>query len=192
MLEALYAEGGRARIIGVTGAPGSGKSSLIDAVTAELRRRRRTVAIVAVDPSSALTGGALLGDRIRMHRHTLDQGVLVRSMSSRGCPRRPGPGDHRRRRGPGRGGMGVRLRRDGRRGPGRRGHHARGRHHRSGVGTRASETTSRPSRPDSWRSPTSTSSTRRTSLMPAGRPPTAGDAAAGRRPAGRRPGSRRC
>jgi LAO/AO transport system kinase len=82
--EALYAEGGRARIIGVTGAPGSGKSSLIDAVTVELRRRQRTVAIVAVDPSSALSGGALLGDRIRMHRHTLDQGVLVRSMSSRG------------------------------------------------------------------------------------------------------------
>lgn len=84
VLDALHAEGGRARIIGVTGAPGSGKSTLIDAVTAELRRRGRTVAVVAVDPSSALSGGALLGDRIRMHRHTLDQGVLVRSMSSRG------------------------------------------------------------------------------------------------------------
>ncbi len=84
VVETLYAEGGRARIIGVTGAPGSGKSSLIDAVTALLRGRGQTVAIVAVDPSSALTGGALLGDRIRMHQHTLDQGVLVRSMSSRG------------------------------------------------------------------------------------------------------------
>ena len=69
----------------MTGAPGSGKSSLIDAITAELRGRGRTVAVVAVDPSSALSGGALLGDRIRMHRHTLDQGVLVRSMSSRGA-----------------------------------------------------------------------------------------------------------
>jgi LAO/AO transport system kinase len=85
VLETLYAEGGRARIIGVTGAPGSGKSSLIDAITAELRGRGRAVAVVAVDPSSALTGGALLGDRIRMHRHTLDPGVLVRSMSSRGA-----------------------------------------------------------------------------------------------------------
>jgi LAO/AO transport system kinase len=84
VLEVLYAEGGRARVIGVTGAPGSGKSTLIDAITAELRGRGRTVAIVAVDPSSALTGGALLGDRIRMQRHTLDNGVLVRSMSSRG------------------------------------------------------------------------------------------------------------
>jgi LAO/AO transport system kinase len=84
VLETLYAEGGRARVIGVTGAPGSGKSSLIDATAALLRDRGRTVGIVAVDPSSALSGGALLGDRIRMHRHTLDQGVLVRSMSSRG------------------------------------------------------------------------------------------------------------
>ena len=84
VLEVLYAEGGRARVIGVTGAPGSGKSTLIDAITVELRCRGRTVAIVAVDPSSALSGGALLGDRIRMQRHTLDDGVLVRSMSSRG------------------------------------------------------------------------------------------------------------
>jgi LAO/AO transport system kinase len=84
VVEALYAEGGQGRIIGVTGAPGSGKSSLIDAVTAELRGRGHTVAVVAVDPSSALSGGALLGDRIRMHRHTLDHNVLVRSMSSRG------------------------------------------------------------------------------------------------------------
>ena len=81
----IHVDGGRARVIGVTGAPGSGKSSLIDAITAELRTRGRTVAVVAVDPSSALTGGALLGDRIRMSRHTLDEGVLVRSMSSRGA-----------------------------------------------------------------------------------------------------------
>jgi LAO/AO transport system kinase len=82
---AIHADGGQARVVGVTGAPGSGKSTLIDSITAELRHRGKSVAVVAVDPSSALTGGALLGDRIRMARHTLDPGVLVRSMSSRGA-----------------------------------------------------------------------------------------------------------
>jgi LAO/AO transport system kinase len=84
VLGAIHADAGRAHLVGLTGAPGSGKSSLVAALARQLRKRGRTVAIVAVDPSSALTGGALLGDRIRMDEHTLDQGVLVRSMSSRG------------------------------------------------------------------------------------------------------------
>jgi len=80
----LYGHGGRAHTVGVTGAPGSGKSTLVCAMTQELRRRGRTVGIVAVDPSSAFTHGALLGDRIRMQELTADEGVFLRSMASRG------------------------------------------------------------------------------------------------------------
>lgn len=80
----LYGRGGRAHSVGVTGAPGSGKSTLVCAMTQELRRRGRTVGIVAVDPSSAFTHGALLGDRIRMQELTSDEGVFLRSMASRG------------------------------------------------------------------------------------------------------------
>jgi LAO/AO transport system kinase len=72
------------RIVGITGPPGVGKSTLVDALTAHLRGLDRTVAVLAVDPSSPLTGGALLGDRVRMHRHALDPGVFVRSMGARG------------------------------------------------------------------------------------------------------------
>jgi len=75
---------GRARVVGFTGAPGAGKSTLVGAFCAELRRRGLTVGIVAVDPSSPLTGGAILGDRIRMTRHAGDDGVFVRSLASRG------------------------------------------------------------------------------------------------------------
>ena len=71
--------------IGVTGPPGAGKSSLVDAITAELRRRGKTVAILAVDPSSRSTGGAILGDRIRMQRHHADPGVFIRSTATRGA-----------------------------------------------------------------------------------------------------------
>jgi LAO/AO transport system kinase len=71
-------------IVGVTGPPGVGKSTLVDALTAYLRELDKTVAVLAVDPSSPLTGGALLGDRVRMHRHALDPGVFVRSMGARG------------------------------------------------------------------------------------------------------------
>jgi LAO/AO transport system kinase len=84
ILPALYAAAGHATIIGVTGAPGSGKSTLVSALAAELRGRGRTVGIVAVDPSSSLSGGSILGDRIRMQQHTLDPGMFVRSMSTRG------------------------------------------------------------------------------------------------------------
>lgn len=80
----LHAAGGRAHVIGVTGAAGSGKSTLVTALARELRRRERTVGIVAVDPSSSVTGGAILGDRIRMTEHALDPGIFVRSMSTRG------------------------------------------------------------------------------------------------------------
>ena len=84
ILPALYAAAGHATIVGVTGAPGSGKSTLVGALAGELRARDKTVAIVAVDPSSSLTGGSILGDRIRMQQHTLDPGMFVRSMSTRG------------------------------------------------------------------------------------------------------------
>ena len=83
-LSQLYRHTGKAHIIGVTGPPGSGKSSLVTKLTAELRRRKRSIGIVCVDPSSPFTGGALLGDRIRMQEHTLDKDVYVRSMGTRG------------------------------------------------------------------------------------------------------------
>lgn len=84
LLAALYAAGGQAHVVGITGAPGSGKSTLVSALAVTARERGLRVAIVAVDPSSSITGGAILGDRIRMQRHTLDPGVYTRSMSSRG------------------------------------------------------------------------------------------------------------
>ncbi|MEX1125612.1 MAG: methylmalonyl Co-A mutase-associated GTPase MeaB [Acidimicrobiia bacterium] len=81
---ALSGGGQAARRIGITGPPGAGKSTLINAIIAELRSRSMSVAVLAVDPSSPLTGGALLGDRIRMQDHVEDEGVYVRSMASRG------------------------------------------------------------------------------------------------------------
>jgi LAO/AO transport system kinase len=83
-LSQLYRHTGRAHIIGVTGPPGSGKSTLVDRITTEYRRRNKTVGITCVDPSSPFTGGALLGDRIRMQDHALDKDVFVRSMGTRG------------------------------------------------------------------------------------------------------------
>ncbi len=76
---------GEGLIVGVTGPPGAGKSSLVDALTAEMRRRGKTVAIIAVDPSSRASGGAILGDRVRMQRHHADPGVFIRSMATRGA-----------------------------------------------------------------------------------------------------------
>ena len=75
---------GRAAVLGVTGAPGVGKSTLCDRLVAAERAAGRTVGVLAVDPSSPFTGGALLGDRVRMQAHTLDQGVFIRSMATRG------------------------------------------------------------------------------------------------------------
>lgn len=81
---ALHPHSGGARVIGITGPPGVGKSTLADAIAAVLRAADRTVAILAVDPSSPLSGGALLGDRVRMQGHHADPGVFIRSMASRG------------------------------------------------------------------------------------------------------------
>ena len=80
----LHPRAGAARLIGITGSPGVGKSSVTTALVAVLRARDRRVAVLAVDPSSPLTGGALLGDRIRMQAHHGDDGVFVRSMAARG------------------------------------------------------------------------------------------------------------
>jgi LAO/AO transport system kinase len=84
MLDML--EPGHARIVGITGPPGAGKSTLVDALAVELRRQGKTVAILAVDPTSRRTGGALLGDRIRMQQHYGDPGIFIRSMATRGEP----------------------------------------------------------------------------------------------------------
>ena len=83
-LKALYPHTGKAYVVGVTGPPGSGKSTLVDGITEELRRLDKSVGIVAVDPTSPFTGGAILADRIRMQRHSLDAGVFIRSMATRG------------------------------------------------------------------------------------------------------------
>jgi LAO/AO transport system kinase len=83
-LRRLYPLAGRAQLIGITGPPGAGKSTLVAALIAELRRAGRPVAVVAVDPSSPITGGAVLGDRVRMQAYAGDDGVFIRSMASRG------------------------------------------------------------------------------------------------------------
>ncbi len=82
--EALNPLAGRAQVIGLTGAPGVGKSTLAGALVAGWRKAGRTVGVLAVDPSSPFTGGALLGDRVRMQRHAVDDGVYIRSMATRG------------------------------------------------------------------------------------------------------------
>jgi LAO/AO transport system kinase len=79
----LYAKTGRAHIVGITGPPGVGKSSLIDQLIEEYRRQRKKVGVIAVDPTSPITGGALLGDRLRMQRHSEDAGVFIRSLATR-------------------------------------------------------------------------------------------------------------
>src|SRR2546430_9227151 len=81
----LYAHTGRAHVVGITGAPGTGKSTLVRAIARVARARGRTVGILAVDPSSPFSGGAILGDRIRMNDLTLDPGVFIRSMATRGA-----------------------------------------------------------------------------------------------------------
>ena len=80
----LYPQTGHARVVGLTGPPGAGKSTLVDRLTRHLRARGETVAVLAVDPTSPFTGGALLGDRIRMQGHYTDPGVFIRSMATRG------------------------------------------------------------------------------------------------------------
>jgi LAO/AO transport system kinase len=85
VLRALFPRTGRARVIGITGPPGAGKSTLVQRLAQAYRQRGRTVAIVAVDPSSPFTGGAILGDRIRMSEIFTDPGVFIRSMATRGA-----------------------------------------------------------------------------------------------------------
>src|SRR6188474_3492791 len=80
----LYPKAGDAHIVGITGPPGAGKSTLVASLIAALREAGRTAAVVAVDPSSPITGGALLGDRVRMQSYASDDGVFIRSMASRG------------------------------------------------------------------------------------------------------------
>jgi LAO/AO transport system kinase len=84
LLQELFPKTGRAFIIGVTGAPGSGKSTLCDQLTEVFRAGGKTVGVIAVDPTSPYSGGAILGDRIRMQRHHADPGVFIRSMATRG------------------------------------------------------------------------------------------------------------
>jgi len=84
LLAALFPHAGGSLVVGVTGPPGAGKSSLVDRLTAHLRRQGRTVGIVAVDPTSPFSGGAILGDRIRMQAQATDPGVFIRSMATRG------------------------------------------------------------------------------------------------------------
>lgn len=84
ILKALYHKSGKAHVIGVTGPPGAGKSTLTDKLVKQLRAQNKTVAVVAVDPTSPFTGGAILGDRIRMGDLAIDKGVFIRSMGARG------------------------------------------------------------------------------------------------------------
>jgi LAO/AO transport system kinase len=83
-VDALYPRTGRAHVVGVTGAPGAGKSTLIDSLIGFFRQENMSVGVIAIDPTSALTGGALLGDRVRMQRHSADPGVFIRSLATRG------------------------------------------------------------------------------------------------------------
>lgn len=84
ILKELYPSTGNAYILGITGAPGVGKSTLVDQMVSHLRKRDKTVGVLAVDPTSPFSGGAILGDRVRMQRHSMDQGVFIRSLATRG------------------------------------------------------------------------------------------------------------
>ena len=84
LVRSLFPLTGRAYLAGVTGPPGAGKSTLVDRLTAELRARGGTIGILAIDPTSPYTGGAILGDRVRMQAHAGDEAVFIRSMATRG------------------------------------------------------------------------------------------------------------
>jgi LAO/AO transport system kinase len=84
LLKALFPYSGKARVIGMTGPPGAGKSTLVDHLARLYRKENRTIGIIAVDPTSPYTGGAILGDRIRMQEHFSDPGIYIRSMATRG------------------------------------------------------------------------------------------------------------
>ena len=84
LLKALFAHSGKARVLGLTGPPGAGKSTLVDQLACYYRKHNQSVGIIAVDPTSPYTGGAILGDRIRMQEHFADAGIYIRSMATRG------------------------------------------------------------------------------------------------------------
>jgi len=84
LVRAIFSHTGKAYLVGVTGPPGAGKSTLVDRLTAEIRRAGSTIGVIAVDPTSPFSGGAVLGDRLRMQAHAADQGVFIRSMATRG------------------------------------------------------------------------------------------------------------
>lgn len=84
ILKELYPSTGKAYVIGITGAPGVGKSTLVDQMLNHMRKDKKTVGVLAVDPTSPFSGGAILGDRVRMQRHSMDEGVFIRSMATRG------------------------------------------------------------------------------------------------------------
>ena len=84
LISAIFGQTGRAHLIGITGPPGAGKSTLVDRLTLQYREIGRTVGVIAVDPTSPFTGGAVLGDRVRMQQHAADPGVFIRSMATRG------------------------------------------------------------------------------------------------------------
>ena len=84
ILRSLFPHTGKAHLAGITGAPGTGKSTLVDRLAAHYRKQNESVGIIAVDPSSPFTGGAILGDRIRMQGHATDSGIFIRSMATRG------------------------------------------------------------------------------------------------------------
>src|SRR3972149_1837293 len=83
-LEQIYLHTGRAYIVGISGAPGAGKSTLLGGLIGAFRKRNMKVGVVAIDPTSTLTGGAILGDRLRMQNHGTDKDVFIRSLASRG------------------------------------------------------------------------------------------------------------
>ena len=83
-MEKVYSHTGRAYIVGITGAPGGGKSTLVDTLITAFRQKDMTVGVVAIDPTSPFTGGAILGDRVRMQKHSTDRGVFIRSVATRG------------------------------------------------------------------------------------------------------------
>lgn len=84
VLKRLFPYTGKAHVIGITGPPGAGKSTVADALITVYRKMKLTIGVVAIDPTSPFTGGAVLGDRVRMHRHMLDKGVQIKSMATRG------------------------------------------------------------------------------------------------------------
>jgi LAO/AO transport system kinase len=84
LVQSLYARSGHAYVVGVTGPPGAGKSTLVDRLTGAYRQQGLTVGVIAIDPSSPFSGGAILGDRVRMQQHAMDRGVFIRSLATRG------------------------------------------------------------------------------------------------------------